>query len=295
MKGGTILRLIIRGALRLRPTSRLSLPLAILAGLLAMGNTLCGGDRSIELDALRRAGVPRVVTQWSRDGNHIAFEATESGKSSGIYVVRSDGSRLRRVSASSGDWDVDYWPDISPDGSRVVYTTSRHGRTQTYGRVPDYEIETSKLDGSDRRRLTENTGNDVSPMWAPDGARIAFLNRGDDGYDKIVVMAADGSDKRNVLDIRTFDLEDLDLEEGLTLLGIGMTTGPVWSPDGEALSFVGGAYGKELEDRVSLSVLYTLRADGGIDSSVCCGFHEGFLRDCTGVVAGRARASLHVL
>ena len=74
-------------------------------------------------------------------------------KSSAIYIVRSDGSDLRRISASIGEYDIDYWPDISPDGSRVVYSTSRHRSKRPSHR--NYEIETSKLDGSDRRRLTD--------------------------------------------------------------------------------------------------------------------------------------------
>ena len=261
MKGAATARLITSGILRPRLNPRLVLPLAILAGLMALGSTMCGGDPRFELESLRWLGTPRWVLQWTPDGDHIIFDGNERGKSGDIYIVRSDGSELKRISASSGGYAIDSWPDISPDGTRVVYTTSRH-RTM---RKRNFEIETSKLDGSDRRRLTENLVHDVSPAWSPDGSRIAFKNYKDGN--EIVVMAADGSDKRNLSDSWTLHPGDFDLEEGSDVIVGGLSAGPVWSPDGEMISFVGDAHfrsypqGKNV-DRDTLRVLYTVGADG---------------------------------
>ena len=263
------------GGLRLRPVSWLALPLAILAGLPTLGSTMCGGDPAFEVESLRWVGTPRWVSQWSPDGNHIVFEGSELGKSSGIYIVRSDGSRLRRISASSGELEIDYWPDISPDGSRVVYTTSRHRTTEPYRRVRRFEIETSKLDGSDRRRLTKNSVHDVSPVWSPDGSRIAFRNLADG--DEIVVMAADGSDKRNFLASRTLDPGDFDLEQGAVVAVGSVIAGPAWSPDGETISFVGSAYiEKAQRSGQTERSLHGGSGRRGTDPPVCYGLRGEF-------------------
>ena len=214
-------------------------------------------------------GEPRLVPQWTPDGNHIVFDnvyldGSHTSKPSDIYIVRSDGSWAKRISATSGDSEAESWPDISPDGSRLVFTTSRH---KTKGRR-NFEIKTSNLDGSDRRRLTENRARDLRPAWSPDGGRIAFSSHDDDGYHNIIVMSADGSDKTTVFDARSFDPRTFDLVEGAVVLGtLGIEAGPEWSPDGETLAFVGGAYLEPYRDAKTvesgtLNVLYAVGADG---------------------------------
>ena len=282
MNSAGIAELIARGTSRLGISAWLPLVLAVLAGLVALGSSLCGGDVGAQREAFRGAVGQRLVPQWTPDGNHLVFDRYQEYRSGAIYIVRSDGSRLRRISASSGDWENDYWPDVSPDGSRVVYTTSRH---KTKG-GRSYEIETSKLDGSDRRRLTDNPGHDAFPAWSPDGARIAFL------YNRkgIVIMAADGADQRTVFDSLTFDpgtlawdliwdVEfDQDLNEYYRYIKTGhvwspvaysmyIKSGPVWSPDGEMLSFVGSVHvwvgPKNRSTSIGeLNVLYTVGANG---------------------------------
>ena len=145
-----ILRVQVKGGaafwriVSLRLTLGLLLPPALLFGLLTLGSSC---DERANYYFLR--GVP----QWSPDGNHIVFDNYRNYDGiilGDIYVVRSDGSRLERIdgswlerlSVTSGTYD--YWPDVSPDGSRVAYTTS-HGETEY---LRNLEIETSKLDGS---------------------------------------------------------------------------------------------------------------------------------------------------
>ena len=124
----------------------------------------------------------------------------------------------------------------------------------------NFEIETSGLDGSDRRRLTDYDTNDVSPAWSPDGSRIAFVREQAsirDDVRGIYTMAADGSDTRRVLRFRAAREQDGPIWQRAPF------TSPTWSPDGERLAVV-----LTEEDRVAngslvtRTVLYTIGADG---------------------------------
>ena len=245
----------------LRLTFGLLMLLAILSGLLTLGSG-CGERTSYEF--LR--GEP----QWSPDGNHIVFDKYRKydGINLGdIYIVRSDGSWLERIdgswlerlSVTSGTYD--YWPEVSPDGSRVVYIT-RHGESDDRR---SFEIETSKLDGSDRRRLTENRVWERRPAWSPDGGQVAFSSDDDFRYDNIIVMASDGSDKRIIFRTGPFGPGAIDSEKGSgeDPIKLQIEGGPEWSPDGETLSFVStDPYQGSSSSQGSPSILFTVGTDG---------------------------------
>ena len=121
-----------------------------------------------------------------------------------IYVANADGSELRRITDDMGDVKLYYSPNISPDGSRVAYATTRHGGDGTSRCFRHYDIETSALDGSDQRRITSSCDHEVSPVWSPDGGRIAFVKHHNlgPGYLGIFTMAPDGSDTQLIVQPR---------------------------------------------------------------------------------------------
>jgi len=65
---------------------------------------------------------------------------------------------------------------------RIAFVSSRDG---------DREIFVMDADGRNQTQLTNNTSDDYSPAWSPDGRRIAFASWRD-GDRKIFVMDADG-------------------------------------------------------------------------------------------------------
>ena len=70
-----------------------------------------------------------------------------------IYVMRADGTRVRRLTDSAG---LDEGPVWSPDGTKIAFSSDRDGQQEIY--VMD-------ADGSNPRRLTANPARDESPDW----------------------------------------------------------------------------------------------------------------------------------
>ncbi len=89
-----------------------------------------------------------------------------------------------------------------------------------------------------------------TPVWSPDGRKIAFLSRGDGNngpYNNgLYVVSADGSGQRRLTD-------DARITLGWLLAHLGMTT-PAWSPDGRKIAFESGRGGQ--------NGLYVVNADG---------------------------------
>ena len=187
---------------------------------------------------------PLYTPQWSPDGAHIVFTGHWDDSGQSTYVAASDGSSVRRISAGYEEVVLlsdlyDVLPDISPDGSRIVYTTSRHpikvGHDAFTGRPayhPNLEIETSGLDGSDPRRLTVSKGLVVNtaPAWSPEGRRIAFVKTGyTDVKDRgIYIMSSDGSEPRRIVAFPSED--DYNRFNGADIMIIEHLSGPMWSP-----------------------------------------------------------------
>lgn len=143
-----------------------------------------------------------------------------------IYTANPDGSELRRLTDTPG---YDAEATISPDGSRIVFTSVRDG---------DLDIYTMSADGTDLRRLTNEPGYDGGAFFSADGTRIvyrayhptdeaeladyrALLEEGfvRPGTLEIFVMDADGSNKRQVTSNGAANF------------------GPFFHPDGERIIF----------------------------------------------------------
>ena len=236
---------------------------------------------------------PRFAPQWTPDGSQIVFTAGDYGGGA-IYVANADGSELRRITDDMGDAKLYYSPDISPDGSLVAYATTRHGGDGTSGCFRHYDIETSALDGSYQRRITSSCDHEVSPVWSPDGGRIAFVkhDKSGPGYLGIFTMAPDGSDTQLIVEPRD-DLrgerkpqapegsgmqltadprEDARIVNGeskpLAYTDEHLVGSPVWSPQADMIAYtVSERSYRRLEsgfwgEMVTQTALYSARTDG---------------------------------
>ncbi len=75
-------------------------------------------------------------------------------------------------------------PSISPDGSKVAV----RGRAER-GDTDSLWI----LEGTTKRRITDNEGAERHMIWSPDGTRIAYSLQSQGGVSNLYVRAADGS------------------------------------------------------------------------------------------------------
>ena len=157
---------------------------------------------------------------WQPHGDRIAYLSEGAGNRE-IWVMQSDGTGKAQVTFSEGDVTGYSW---SPDGTRIAYVVAAPPGTQ-----PEFSLWVIKSDGSGSEQLT--TGNrDRSPVWSPDGARIAFRSESRDRA--LWVMESDGS--------------------GLAPLGPDNPTYMMqqWSPDGRTILASDGndLYAIPLED-----------------------------------------------
>ena len=133
-------------------------------GTLVFSEYISGVAQGIYLMDLPGGAVTQVMPsnaygypKWSPDGQWIAFSGGASGNSQ-IYVVRPDGTALRRVTDGSGD---SYHPSFSPDGTRIAFA-------QVYG-----NLFIINFDGTNLTNLGVRASD---PEWSPDGTKIAYSN-----------------------------------------------------------------------------------------------------------------------
>lgn len=74
---------------------------------------------------------------------------------------RDAGSALRVTNTPAAEDQVEW----APDSRRIVYTSDRDGPQHLY----TYDFTTNK-----ETQLTRGSSSDVSPVWSPDGAHIAY-------------------------------------------------------------------------------------------------------------------------
>ena len=191
--------------------------------------------------------------KWTPDGAHLIFSDVTL-----IRIVDAEGSRLRTIVDASPfkplfreRFPYGFHADVSPDGSRIVYSSCKpRGRSPTGRQLYNYEIATIAIDGTDPQRLTYNGYYDHFPAWSPDGTRIAFIanpSSSDPGQSlpqgvQLFTMAADGSDVR----LLTPSIDSVGLYP------------PVWSPDGGSLAFLVN----ERDGGTLRRILYAVRSDG---------------------------------
>ena len=136
-----------------------------------------------------------------------------------LLIVATTGShgqhRSRLTEETFFEMESVRSPSISPDGEHILFTRQWVDRMEDRFASNIWIVD---VDGSRVRELTHGNWRDSSPVWSPDGKRIAFLSNRD-GSTQIHVMWLD---TREVAQLTHLERAPSNLR---------------WSPDGRYLTF----------------------------------------------------------
>ena len=122
---------------------------------------------------------------WSPDGSQIAFSGGAYDDERGVYLMRADGTDVRRLSKGPGMAGA-FTAVWSPDGRRLVFPGSGGSSTM-------FVIDS---DGSDEH-LIDSGAFVGGASWSPDGKRLAWLHA-DTNLDHPAAIVIADADGRNV-------------------------------------------------------------------------------------------------
>ena len=273
-------------------------------------------SEGILFDASRADWMREHYIRWSPDGSRILFNGFATGVWGpvALYSVDPDGVLLRKVvnvpdyreardpfgddlqgtpvkqivdvpgrDPVWGDGSSMMYFDISPDSSRIAYSTCAYteiaerevesdgwgyyreivvsdidGTKEAVRRegssswVYNYEIVVSDINGTDVQRLTKNIHFNNFPVWSPDGARIAFMSDTKPDYD---VFRSVG-DRFTIYTVATGKSEEVALPRGVAAYPHRLA----WSPNGERIAFVAAVHGGDSPPWPP--VVFTMTSDG---------------------------------
>ena len=215
--------------------------------------------RPFDAAALRLVGDPRTLkvpvgantpyhpAMLSASADLLATVAVSMPAGVQLGTVTRNGTGLRLRSRQTQNW-----PRLSPDGGRIA----RNMIDQVRGN-PDVWVE--DLEDGSLVRVTATTGNEILPVWSPDGVRLAY-GSGNLTERRLTIAAADGTGVLQELPCPGAFCEPTDWSpDGRHLIVNTRATmtgarGDVWSvslePSGSAEALLSGSF-PEYDARIS--------------------------------------------
>ena len=208
-------------------------------------------------------GGENAEAYWSGDGKWITFQSTRDGRTCDQqYVMRADGSDLKRISDGRGKTTCGWF---LPGSDRLFFSSStahddacpvRPDPSKGYVWPLDrYDLYTVNRDGTGQTRLTNYDVYTAEAVLSPDGKTIVFTSLKDGDLD-IYTMNVDGTNVQRLTNT------------------VGYDGGPWWSPDGKRIVYRANhpqdsaqlrQYKDLLDERLvkpSRVELYVMNADG---------------------------------
>jgi TolB protein len=150
-----------------------------------------------------------AFTQWQAvDGEPGVFDL-------GIGAIAADGSAPRTLAPFSPARDA-FNPSWSPDGRRIAFEIATASPPQSGTKDErQSDLAVMNADGTGLTRLTRTGALEATPVWSPDGRKIAFASdrhvkrgpRERNGRDfELYVMRADGTHIRRLTRNRVPDM-----------------------------------------------------------------------------------------
>jgi len=116
--------------------------------------------KSFSLPALEK--LESLATLSETLPGEIVFDSNREG-SFGIYALTTDGTRLRTIYQSERE---DMYPDVSPDGEWIVFSSAR-----STARVAPSEVWLVNRSGEEARKIADDG---VFPTFSSDGSTVYF-------------------------------------------------------------------------------------------------------------------------
>ena len=135
------------------------------------------GGHNVPGASVSRQGNRLAYVQWSGDFNIYGIDVADSARPASPPIKLTSSTRL------------DFNPQYSPDGKRIVFQSDRSGSS---------EIWMCDSDGANPVQVTSLNKIAGTPRWSPDGQQIAFDLYPDDKGD-IYVMSAGGGLPRPIV------------------------------------------------------------------------------------------------
>ncbi len=181
---------------------------------------------------------------WHPDGTKIALTTWDSDKKESYLTMLDFGKDINGVVeelpdetdtlkeytligekelTGGGNYD-DFGPSFSPNGKSIFFASNRKG---------NWDIWSIGVEDEGLKQITEDSANEIAPVFSPDGKEIAYLKISNfksqiSNYD-LWVMKSDGTAVRKVTD------------------GIEVISYPAWHPNGKEIAFaVKGDAGPEI-------------------------------------------------
>ena len=162
-----------------------------------------GGSPSLQIMSLVAQGRPSglgnlpsgctiQVPTWSPDGRTLYWEQQCPGGKFAVmrgdlkYVEDSSSyveGALVNVRARTDQGSDNRYPRVSPDGSKITFTSYRDGNAEIYVMLSN---------GSSQTRLTNSATDDEAATWRADGKQLAFASNRDGNFE-LYMMNADGT------------------------------------------------------------------------------------------------------
>ncbi|MHC1778349.1 MAG: PDZ domain-containing protein [Lentimicrobium sp.] len=156
-------------------------------------------------------GVREIFPAWSPDGKYISYYSDASGEYEIYLLENKKGAAAKKLTSNSASWK--YEAEWSPDSKYLLYsdrtlklwlldaatgvqkevTTAANNEIRAYGFSPDSKWITYQKEGSNEQsaiwvyniaeaknyQITDNTFDDVSPVFSKDGNYIFFASNRD--------------------------------------------------------------------------------------------------------------------
>ncbi|TXB69495.1 TolB family protein [Phaeodactylibacter luteus] len=143
-----------------------------------------------------------------------------------IFVANMDGQIVQQLTDRSG---YDAEATLSPDGSKIVFTSTRSG---------DLELWVMNTDGSDLTQVTDGLGYDGGAFFSPDGSQLVFRAsrpKTPEEQKAYKDLLAQGLVQPTAMEIYVCNIDGSGLRQ-VTDLG-GANWAPYFHPSGEKILF----------------------------------------------------------